>query len=129
MQSHSAPLVGAHFRPPARAILSAIPAGHPLLLRPEPSNPYDPNAIAVWFDAETIRHSPDIISELEVTAPPMGADMEGIFEQRFWQVGYVAKEIAAKHQSAITDALDVPEGYPANLSFSGSGKYQVTWGL
>lgn len=41
------PLVGMHFRPPARAILAALRAGTPLALDPEPSNPYDPKAIKV----------------------------------------------------------------------------------
>ena len=125
-----------HFRPPARAILNALPAGHPLWLKPEPENPYDPNAVAVWFDAETIRHSPEIQTELETTLPPMGGDLESLFEQRYWHVGYMAKEHAAQHQKAIQEAIhqsalasatEAPFGQPASLSFSGSGKYQITF--
>ena len=51
MPIHHAPLVGSHFRPPAKALLASLPAGFHLELRPEPSNPYDQNAIAVWLDA------------------------------------------------------------------------------
>ena len=132
----SAPLVGMHFRPPARAILNALSASHPLYLKPEPENPYDPNAIAVWFDAETIRHSPDIQTELESSLPPMGADLEELFSRRYWHIGYMAKEHAAQHhqtiqqsihQSALASAVEAPFGHPASLSFSGSGKYQISF--
>lgn len=41
------PLVGAHFRPPAKQLLEHLPAGCELELRAEPENPYDPKAIQV----------------------------------------------------------------------------------
>lgn len=132
----SAPLVGMHFRPPARAILNALGAGHPLYLKPEPENPYDPNAIAVWFDAETIRHSSDTQTELETTLPPMGGDLEELFDRRYWHIGYMAKEHAVMHQKVIqqsiadaatNSATSAPFGHPASLSFSGSGKYQISF--
>jgi hypothetical protein len=40
-------MVGMHFRPPAKAVLEALPAGTLLWLRREPSNPYDVNAVQV----------------------------------------------------------------------------------
>jgi hypothetical protein len=47
-------LVGAHFRPPAKLILAALPAGTPLVLEPEPENPYDPQALKVCIRTENI---------------------------------------------------------------------------
>ena len=47
-------LVGAHFRPPAKQLLTALPAGQSLLLIPEPDNPYDSNAVKVAVVPETI---------------------------------------------------------------------------
>lgn len=41
------PIVGSHFRPPAKQILTVLPVGYPLHLQPELDNPYDPNAIQV----------------------------------------------------------------------------------
>ena len=41
------PLVGAHFRPPAKQVLAALPAGAELILEPEPDNPYDSKAVRV----------------------------------------------------------------------------------
>ena len=95
----SAPLVGAHFRPPAKALLAALPSGHPLLLIPEPTNPYDPNAIAVFLSSATANQ--DILAELSDTLPPMGCDVETFLSQPMWHVGYMAKEHAAKHQQEI----------------------------
>ena len=41
------PIVGSHFRPPAKQLLTVLPLGCGLLLRPEPDNPYDENAVQV----------------------------------------------------------------------------------
>lgn len=49
-----APLVGMHFRPPAKAILAALRAGSPLVLEPEPDHPYDPKAIKVLVDLREV---------------------------------------------------------------------------
>lgn len=43
------PLVGMHFRPPAKVLVEYIHAGAEVVLEPEPSNPYDEKAIKVWF--------------------------------------------------------------------------------
>lgn len=135
---HSAPMVGMHFRPPAKAILQSLPAGYPLELRPEPSNPYDPNAIAVWFDAS---HLPDeALEELRHTLPGQGSNLDDLLDQRFWQLGYMAKEHASLHQSnigftinahnedaAISGETAIWTGFPAKLSFDGTGRPLVAF--
>lgn len=50
----SAPIVGAHFRPPAKQLLACLPAGTTLVCVPEPTNPYDPKAIKVFIAGEDI---------------------------------------------------------------------------
>lgn len=139
-EAFSAPLVGMHFRPPAKAILQALPAAHPLELRPEPSNPYDPNAVAVWFDASTL--SQDAIEELSRTLPPMGCDIESLQAQRFWHIGYIAREHAEIHHSTISARIEghniesdassqdpIWTGYPCTLAFDGAGKSRVAFRL
>jgi len=138
--THVVELRGAHFRPPAKAIIQSLPTGHPLSLRPEPSNPYDPNAVAVWIDAKTIPD--DALEELRYTLPGMGADVESLLEQRFWQLGYIAKEIAATIQPRISALIDLNntetalsgegqymQGLDCELSFGGDGKPQVKFDL
>ena len=48
-----APIVGMAFRPPAGAVLSALPFSTPLLLRRQPSNEYDSNAVQVLLEGFT----------------------------------------------------------------------------
>jgi hypothetical protein len=139
-QPATAPLVGMHFRPPAKAILQSLPAFYPLELRPEPDNPYDPNAVAVWFDARHL--SPEAKEELESTLPGQGQDLESLLSQRWWQIGYMARESAAQHQSDIAAIINghnedaevsgegfIWTGYPAKLAFDGSGKPLVSFNI
>jgi hypothetical protein len=41
------PIVGARFRPPAEDVLRLLPAGTELILRRQPENPHDGNAVQV----------------------------------------------------------------------------------
>ena len=68
MPIHHAPLVGSHFRPPAKALLASLPAGFHLELRPEPLNPYDPNAIEVWLDTHHVDAGTESGERLEETS-------------------------------------------------------------
>ena len=134
------PLVGAHFRPPAKVIIQSLPAAYPLELRPEPSNPYDANAVAVWFDASAL--SADAKSELESTLPANGGNLDDLLEQRFWQLGYLAKEHAAIHQERIAFVIEghnedaavsgegfLWSGFPCKLTFTGSGQSAVIFNI
>lgn len=51
------PIVGANFHPPATQILKLLPLNTPLVLYPEPDNPYDPNAIAVYIAQKDVPES------------------------------------------------------------------------
>lgn len=136
---HTVPLVGAHFRPPAKLLLQSVPAGFPLELRPEPSNPYDSNAIAVWLDTKGLND--DAIDELTSTLPGMGHDIEEVLAQRWWQIGYVARQeaaalqepigrrLAAWNQDNLEHDVDPVTGYPATLAFAGDGSPRVTFNL
>ena len=58
MPTYLTPLVGAQFYPPAKLLLQWIPPLTPLILTPEPSNPYDPNAVQVFLDPKTLSKEP-----------------------------------------------------------------------
>jgi hypothetical protein len=51
---YTLPIVGAHFRPPAKQLLSVLGMGHALWFTREPENPHDGNAIAVYLDLSTL---------------------------------------------------------------------------
>lgn len=141
-------LVGAHFRPPAKALLACLPTGHPLILRPEPANEYDRNAVQVLLRTDTLVALGDplddfIKNELETNLADYGFDLQTIYEADEWQLGYLPR--AAKGNQALETwnievqqaihavcgrehADDMPvEGaiVPASLSFDSAGKPTV----
>lgn len=52
-------IVGARFRPPAENVLRNLPSGADLILRRQPDNPYDQNAVQVmlpdWEELDDIK--------------------------------------------------------------------------
>lgn len=128
-------IVGAHFRPPAKALLACLPNGQQLGLRPEPSNPYDENAVQVLLRSADI---PDECwEELELQLAGAGFDKETIMSEPLWHLGYMPKAakgnpdqeaLNVEHQQVvhrffadqhISDDLEV---LPCALSFDTAGK-------
>ena len=89
-------LVGAHFRPPAKAVLAALPAETPLALRAEPDNPYDPDAMAVWLNLHDLEVAVGLGTkarlELEDALPGAGWTWEALIASGDEvQLGYLAR--------------------------------------
>jgi len=110
----SAPLVGAHFHPPAKALLSVLRTGSALELRREPDNPYDPNAIGVWLHLADLDY--DVLIDEDALAG-YGFTADDMVPPR--QLGH----IAAKTGEAATLAplLDAGEAPVATLAFNMTG--------
>lgn len=92
-----APIVGMHFRPPAKQVIHALPAGTALRIVPEPDNPYDEKALRVEVHGRDISLDADVglIEALEGT----GHQIEDLFgprpDESDWEppafhLGYVA---------------------------------------
>lgn len=96
-------LVGAHFRPPAKALLACLPAGHPLLLRPEPTNEYDANAVQVVLRTDSLASLRDdsFLDELISQLAGQGFDLAQIKEAPEWHLGYLPR--AAKGNPALEE--------------------------
>lgn len=97
-------IVGAHFRPPAKALLACLPAGHPLWLRPEPTNDYDENAVQVLLRSDSMQPlvaEPSIRDELERQLSGQGFDLESVLSQPEWHLGYLPR--AAKGNQALEE--------------------------
>lgn len=95
-------LVGAHFRPPAKALLACLPAGHPLFLRPEPTNEYDENAVQVLLASCTLSPLCDdqfFADEMNNQLQGQGSDLESVMAQDEWHLGFLPK--AAKGNPAL----------------------------
>lgn len=118
MTTLSFPLVGPKFRPPALALLSVLPAQHPLLLIPEPTSQFDPNAIQVILETSTLRREWD--EELGSLLPGYGIELEAIFAEEKWHLGYIARDFAINLAPLLKG-----ETYPAQLGFNAEGKHRV----
>lgn len=70
------PLVGTHFHPPADLLLKHLPAGTPLTLDPDPTNPYDENAVRVLVSPTALVEpiDPELTDEL----PNYGTDIDEV---------------------------------------------------
>lgn len=127
----SCPLVGMHFRPPAKAILAFLPSNAAVALKLEPSNPYDANAVQVLVASTQVPE--DLRSSLESQLGPMGHDLESFDAGSPWHLGYIKREYAedlaprlrALHEQGLAASPDVGEAereFPAKLAFDGAGK-------
>lgn len=135
-------LVGAHFRPPAKALLAVLPAGHSLLLCPEPSNEYDANAVQVVLrtaSLDLLLETPAFGEELDAQLAGQGHSLETLREADEWHLGYLPR--AAKgnptleawnvevqkaiHEVAPADDNGQHSCVPAALSFDSTGKPTV----
>jgi hypothetical protein len=112
----TAKIVGARHHKPAVQIFQALPAETKLLLVPEPTNPYDANAIQV-------RLKPDAIPEwverdLEELLLPTEFTLADLKSQDSIMLGFIPKEIAAE--------ISLPGPTPGVLAFDGVGPL-VSW--
>lgn len=125
MTSHSVPLVGAHFRPPAKAILQVLFSGCPLRIVPEPDNPYDANALAVLVATKDIPAGAH--EDLASIAAPFGFSLDDILAESEWHLGYIKATEAIWLQPRVLSWLmehinDPADTVPGRLSFDPSGK-------
>lgn len=125
-------LVGGHFRPPAKQVLTALPSGTTLALIPEPENPYDPHALkACLFIAGVDKMSwPEIEAALEGTGTTLDELLEA---EEPLQLGFVAasggKPLAKAgltdgNQEFLTAMAAWPE-HVAKLAFAADGNPRV----
>lgn len=82
------PIVGAHFRPPAKWMLARLPNGAPLRLEAEPSNPYDPNAIKVWASPAEVPESERAALADEIAGAGFSLDELLASGEKIW-LGYI----------------------------------------
>jgi hypothetical protein len=136
MTEYRSLLVGSHFTPPAKAIIAALPRGARLELRPEPSNPYDSQAIQVfWVTPSSMynrEYPPATVEALNATLPDFGFQTEDLLEQEAWLLGHVAKsagkplrERESKREGLVGNSellsAIVEWPHPATLDFAGDG--------
>jgi hypothetical protein len=124
MKSHLCLLVGAHFRPPAKAIIAALPVGTELTLEREPDNPYDPNAVKVLAWAKDIPKSQWEILDFAVMG--YGFSLDDILSATSpWHLGYIAaKAPKGTSQAGLSFAEEIAPSGAAHgtLDFTPNGQ-------
>lgn len=105
MANFTAPLVGMHFRPPAKDIVNCLPAGVELLLEHQPDNPYDGDAIRVLLFGFTVggQHE-ELFRQFDTP------DNEGRLTDPF-MLGFIAnsEKTGGKFASKLLEALTIME--------------------
>jgi len=125
-------IVGSHFRPPAKQLLTILPIGTRLILEPEPDNPYDPIAIKVLV---SLRESYPIAKWVQLEQALEGTGwtphqlMEEEAERGPTQLGYLPRSggKAAKGEAGNREVAEFigPRPYTAILSTAADGSPAV----
>ena len=131
------PLVGMYFRPPAEGIVKALPSGARLYLRPEPTNQYDPYAVAVLLRSSDVTKE-EVRAVLEMHLMGYGCSLEEFDNVPEWHLGYIKKEFARDLQPMLFSEAGVEPDeetflngtivadWPCELAFEGEkGKAMV----
>ena len=116
MSDHTYPIVGAHFRPPAKGLLAVLPKDFPLYAVPEPDNQYDVNAIKVVLNVRNLVEEEDLLLAIEEAIAPFGFSLDEFTNVEEWHLGYIPKNIAA----VIVDRFP-QAGLPGKMSFDLKG--------
>lgn len=118
------PLVGAHFRPPAKFVLASLPAGTRLSLCPEPENPYDPEAVQVLLSGADIPES--CYGAINEAVLGTGSDIDTILANEVLHLGYLPR-VTEKQPKGNRDAIAMAalagwDALACKLKFSGDDK-------
>lgn len=127
------PIVGARFRPPAQEVLDSLPAGAKLLLRRQPDNPYDRNAVQVlWPNTENIE-----VGRWFGYGEANETGIATVNAELPLHLGFIPREVAAKLAPVMDTWLereweddcsdDTVAEWPATLTFSTSGEPCVSF--
>lgn len=119
-------IVGAHFRPPAKGLLSCLPAGSKLLARREASNAYDANALQVIWPTSGVNSELGLgvmRDEVQKNVEGFGSSADEVFTAPEWHLGYVPRTEAALLAPKM-DAMGLSE-LSGELTFAATGGAQI----
>jgi len=122
MTFFTVPLVGMHFRPPAKALLQVLPTDFPLQAETEPDNEYDKHAIKLMLKSADIPK--DAHDDLNMLASGFGFPIEDILAKDAWHLGYVKATSASQIAPLINGGSH--KFASSKLSYDGEGKPLVT---
>jgi hypothetical protein len=115
-------IVGAFYRPPAKAVLTVLQAGAKLRVIPEPDNPHDENAQKVAVSPNQILE--DQHTNLQYLITGHGMELGEILEMESIHLGYLPRDEAERLVSKIPD-----EGLDGELAFTLEGAPAIKFSL
>lgn len=130
MSEYSCAIVGMRFRPPAQGVLDALAQGFPLVLRREPGNVHDANAIGVHIGTtENEREMFEGLDEQLVNEKlaGFGCSRDDALARMPMQLGYIPKEDAAMI-APKADQIGLVT-WRGVLSFSPEGKPRISFSV
>jgi len=117
------PIVGAKFRPPAQGLLDLLAHSTPLILRREPGNEYDINAIMVLVASSALEGAEERFAKV---IEGYGLTIEDLRARSEWHLGYIPRGDAAQ----LAPRIDAGERVVrCALSFSIDGRPSVRFEL
>ena len=132
MPTFLTPIVGTHFHPPPKLLLTKLPVGTPLILSPTPDNPYDSNAIKIllassnkiaWTESEKV----DLLG--------YGISPEDLEEpDHLWMIGFIPASTNTKALSnpsylsniQVLEILATSPNHTSSLTFAPDGSPLVS---
>ncbi len=108
------PIVGMHFRPPAKAIVAHLPLDTELELRPDPENPYSTTGKAIKVFVNMADLSASFWAAAEADLASQGGEREELVIEPI-MIGFVAE---AKNHEAQAEIFDLIEENPYTALFS-----------
>lgn len=133
MPTHTAPLVGSHFHAPAKGILACLPNRTPVVVIPEPTNPFDENALRVHVSAGKVPESQheklgmllggygyqldEFLAPVPASEDPADATT---LVHREWMLGHIKRD----HAATLAPMLG-GHPHPGTLVFDADGKPHV----
>lgn len=121
MANLTALLVGAHFRPPAKQLLAALPTCTPLALVPEPDNPYDEHAIKVLLPVASLPDPSTPEGELMNAAlTGTGTSLEDLhLADEPLHLGYLPTATNKQHLQGIASGLTLQSNQDISARLAG----------
>lgn len=114
-------IVGAHYRPPAKALISGLSSGTKLCIHAEPENQFDINAIQVFLKSENILIND--IDNLNVELSTSGKNINDIQDQERWHLGYIRKELAKDLRES--NKVEIDKEYEGEFVIDFRGKPMI----
>lgn len=119
------PLVGAHFRPPAKLLLAHLASGTKLILEGEPDNPYDSLAIRVLLPS-AIAIPQSELESMQLDLANVGSSIESLMSLSNIHLGYIARNTPkVPIGNEDVHAMLQLGACATSLSFDSAGKPQI----